>query len=128
MTGPPRALPVLIFSLLLFTSCLCEFYQGLPPDVVDDIVKSLVTHSALNPTTLRTLKNCELTSLQLAGVRVDCRCSWLNCFPPDLNSLDRERREEFPIHGLNPFPKPINSRLWNAFISHAMPPATCGTI
>ncbi|KAG7360712.1 leucine rich repeat LRR-containing protein [Nitzschia inconspicua] len=42
---------------------------GLPQDVVDDVVASLLKHSALNATTLRVLKNCELASLSLAGCR-----------------------------------------------------------
>eukprot|EP00533_Pseudo-nitzschia_delicatissima_P003298 CAMPEP_0116094606 /NCGR_PEP_ID=MMETSP0327-20121206/9223_1 /TAXON_ID=44447 /ORGANISM="Pseudo-nitzschia delicatissima, Strain B596" /LENGTH=869 /DNA_ID=CAMNT_0003586225 /DNA_START=108 /DNA_END=2717 /DNA_ORIENTATION=- len=42
---------------------------GLPQDVVDDVVASLVKHSALNATTLRVLRNCELGSLTLAGCR-----------------------------------------------------------
>jgi Leucine Rich repeat len=42
---------------------------GLPQDVVDDVVRSLMNHSALNATTLRVLKNCELTSLSLAKCR-----------------------------------------------------------
>lgn len=43
--------------------------SGLPQDVVDDVVASLVKHSALNATTLRVLKHCELASLSLAGCR-----------------------------------------------------------
>lgn len=42
---------------------------GLPQDIVDDIISSLVKHSALNATTLRVLRNCELGSLTLAGCR-----------------------------------------------------------
>mmetsp|Transcript_20650 Transcript_20650/g.36294 ORF Transcript_20650/g.36294 Transcript_20650/m.36294 type:complete len:854 (-) Transcript_20650:1632-4193(-) len=42
---------------------------GLPQDVVDDVVASLVAHSALNVTTLTVLRNCELGSLTLAGCR-----------------------------------------------------------
>ena len=42
---------------------------GLPHDVVDDIVKSLMKHAALNATTLRILRNCELGALSLAGCR-----------------------------------------------------------
>jgi hypothetical protein len=42
---------------------------GLPHDVVDDIVKSLMKHAALNATTLRILRNCELDALSLAGCR-----------------------------------------------------------
>lgn len=42
---------------------------GLPQDVVDDIVRSLMQHSALNATTLRVLRNCEIGVLNLAGCR-----------------------------------------------------------
>ena len=42
---------------------------GLPQNVVDDIVQSLIEHSALNATTLRVLKNCEVGTLCLAGCR-----------------------------------------------------------
>lgn len=41
----------------------------MPQDVVDDLVSSLVRHNALNLTTLRVLKNCELGSLTLSGCR-----------------------------------------------------------
>ena len=44
-----------------------ELPAGLPQDVVDDIVGSLVKHAALNATTLRVLKNCELGKLVLCG-------------------------------------------------------------
>lgn len=46
-----------------------ELPPGLPQDVVDDIVKSLMKHAALNATTLRILRNCELGTLSLAGCR-----------------------------------------------------------
>lgn len=46
-----------------------ELPPGLPQDVVDDIVKSLMRHAALNATTLRILRNCELGTLSLAGCR-----------------------------------------------------------
>lgn len=46
-----------------------ELPYGLPNDVVDDIVTSLIQHSALTATTLRLLKNCELNALSLAGCR-----------------------------------------------------------
>lgn len=42
---------------------------GLPQDVVDDVVKSLMKHAALNATTLCILRNCELGALSLAGCR-----------------------------------------------------------
>lgn len=42
---------------------------GLPQDVVNDVVSSLVQHSALNATTLSVLRHCELGSLTLAGCR-----------------------------------------------------------
>lgn len=46
-----------------------ELPPGLPQDIVDDIVNSLVQHSALNATTLKVLRNCELGTLSLAGCR-----------------------------------------------------------
>jgi len=46
-----------------------ELPPGLPQDVVDDVVQSLIRHSALNATTLRVLRNCELGQLSLAGCR-----------------------------------------------------------
>jgi len=46
-----------------------ELPAGLPQDIVNDIVKSLMQHSALNERTLRTLKNCEIGVLSLAGCR-----------------------------------------------------------
>ena len=44
-----------------------ELPAGLPQDVVDGIVDSLVKHAALTATTLRVLKNCELGKLVLCG-------------------------------------------------------------
>eukprot|EP00566_Odontella_aurita_P014934 CAMPEP_0113544356 /NCGR_PEP_ID=MMETSP0015_2-20120614/10663_1 /TAXON_ID=2838 /ORGANISM="Odontella" /LENGTH=350 /DNA_ID=CAMNT_0000444607 /DNA_START=93 /DNA_END=1141 /DNA_ORIENTATION=+ /assembly_acc=CAM_ASM_000160 len=49
---------------------------GLPQDVVDSVVRSLVDHSALNAATLRALKCCELSELSLAGCR-GVRDEWL---------------------------------------------------
>lgn len=46
-----------------------ELPPGLPQDLVDSIVKSLVSHSALNVTTLRALRHCEVGELNLAGCR-----------------------------------------------------------
>ena len=46
-----------------------ELPRGLPQDVVNDLLTSLVKHNALNATTLKVLKNCELGSLSLAGCR-----------------------------------------------------------
>jgi Leucine Rich repeat len=46
-----------------------ELPPGLPQDVVDDVIQSLIQHSALTATTLRVLRNCELGSLSLAGCR-----------------------------------------------------------
>jgi len=46
-----------------------ELPPGLPQDLVSAIVKSLVSHSALNGTTLKALKNCELGELPLGGCR-----------------------------------------------------------
>jgi Leucine Rich repeat len=42
---------------------------GLPQDVVDDVIQSLMQHSALTATTLSVLRHCELGALSLAGCR-----------------------------------------------------------
>lgn len=41
----------------------------LPQDLVDDVLDSLVSHSALNATTLRALRKCELSELPLSRSR-----------------------------------------------------------
>jgi len=46
-----------------------ELPPGLPQDIVDSIVKSLTRHAALNATTLRALRHCEVGELSLAGCR-----------------------------------------------------------
>lgn len=56
-----------------------ELPVGMPQDLVDSIFKSLVDHSALNATTLRALKNCEIEQLSLAGCR-GVRDEWLTPF------------------------------------------------
>lgn len=60
---------------------------GLPQDVVDDVVASLIKHSALNATTLRVLKNCELASLSLAGCR-GVTDDWLQALHSDTYDND----------------------------------------
>jgi len=50
--------------------------SGLPQDVVDDVVNSLIKNSAVNATTLRALSKCELSVLSLANCRGVCD-SWL---------------------------------------------------
>jgi len=56
-----------------------ELPPGLPQDLVSAIIKSLVSHSALNGTTLRALRNCELGELSLAGCR-GVKDDWLRAF------------------------------------------------
>ena len=61
----------------LATDALCrsltlldgELPAGLPQDVIDNVVRSLIQHSALNATTLRILSQCQLGELSLAGCR-----------------------------------------------------------
>jgi len=43
--------------------------SGIPQDLVDDILASLVSHSALNATTLRALRKCEIVELPLSRCR-----------------------------------------------------------
>lgn len=59
-----------------------ELPPGIPEDIVQSIVKSLVDHAALNGTTLRALRNCELGKLSLAGCR-GVRDDWLQIFSSD---------------------------------------------
>ena len=73
-----------------------ELPPGLPQDLVDAIVKSLIDHAALNATTLRALRNCEIEELCLAGCR-GVRDEWLKPFSSH-NLLD------FP---LSPSPPPL---------------------
>jgi len=53
-----------------------ELPPGLPQDVVDDVINSLIKHSSLNATTLRALRNCEFSVLSLANAR-GVTDSWL---------------------------------------------------
>ncbi len=46
-----------------------ELPPGLPQDIVNAILKSLVSHAALNATTLKALRRCELDQLPLSGCR-----------------------------------------------------------
>jgi hypothetical protein len=83
----------------LATDALCralplldgELPVGLPQDVVDDVVQSLIRHSALNATTLKVLRQCPLAELSLAGCR-GVSDEWLAPFrsssPPALDSSD----------------------------------------
>jgi len=42
---------------------------GIPQDIIDSILRSLVAHSAINATTLKKLRRCELIELPLGGCR-----------------------------------------------------------
>ena len=53
-----------------------ELPSGLPPDVVESIVKALTNHGAINETTLCALRNCEIPILSLANCR-GVTDSWL---------------------------------------------------
>lgn len=70
-----RRSPKSLFELCIDSLCRSlpdldgELPPGLPQDIVDAIAKSLIRHSALNATTLRALKNCEIGTLSLAGCR-----------------------------------------------------------
>ena len=83
-----------------------ELPPGLPQDVVDCVVGSLVAHSALNATTLRIFKNCELNSLSLAGCR-GVSDAWIEALvtrPVSLtaheNSTEMEGLESFRTNAL----------------------------
>jgi hypothetical protein len=46
-----------------------ELPVGLPKEIVDRILRSLTSHAALNSTTLRALRKCDLNKLSLANCR-----------------------------------------------------------
>lgn len=75
-----------------------ELPPGLPPDVVDDIIDSLVKHNALNTTTLKILRNCEISSLRLAGCR-GVTDEWLSCFGNDDSIARGEAANSHPEKG-----------------------------
>ncbi|CAJ1942982.1 unnamed protein product [Cylindrotheca closterium] len=67
-----------------------ELPLGLPQDVVDEIVESLTEHNALNETTMKVLRNCEISALNLSGCR-GVSDSWLksfNTYATDTGSSD----------------------------------------
>ena len=70
-TRSPKTLQALCVDTICrsFPSLNGELPPGLPPDMVGDIITSLQSHKALNATTLRILKYCELSELSL----VQCR-------------------------------------------------------
>jgi len=67
--------PKSLVELCTDTVCrhLANLHGDIPPtipqDIIDNILKSLVTHSALNATTLKKLRRCELTEIPLGGCR-----------------------------------------------------------
>jgi hypothetical protein len=75
MVGNYRRSPKSLKDLCIDSVCRSlpdldgELPAGLPQELVDATVKSLIKHSALNSTTLRALKNCEIGELCLAGCR-----------------------------------------------------------
>lgn len=71
----------------------------MPQDLVDSIFKSLVDHSALNATTLRALKNCEIEELSLAGCR-GVRDEWLKPFSSGSGTTNL-------FHSYSPPPPPL---------------------
>ena len=75
--------------------------RGLPQDVVDDVVASLVKHSALNATTLRVLRNCELGSLTLAGCR-GVTDEWLEPLSSSASTTACETPPLYPSPPLGP--------------------------
>ena len=76
-----------------------ELPAGLPQDVVDDLVKSLVKHNALNATVLRILKYCEIGYLTLSGCR-GVEDEWFDALASDSVASSR---------GSSPFLLPQNS-------------------
>ncbi len=59
-----------------------ELPPGLPLEISDALVASLIQHSAVNQTTLATLKHCEVPQLDLANAR-GVTDQWLETYRPD---------------------------------------------
>lgn len=101
LRSPKRLIDLSIDSLCRALPFLeGELPAGLPQDIVDDIVKSLMQHSALNAATLRVLRNCEIGALNLAGCR-GVSDAWLEPFSvktprssPQLSNLSSPSDEE----------------------------------
>eukprot|EP00984_Skeletonema_dohrnii_P003939 scaffold1350_cov137-Skeletonema_dohrnii-CCMP3373.AAC.19 len=83
-TDPTLRCPKSLTDLCVQTICRSlpnldgELPPGLPQDIVDRIVQSLTSHSALNSTTLRALSKCELGTLNLHRAR-GVSDEWLTC-------------------------------------------------
>ena len=76
-----------------------ELPPGLPQDIVDKIVHCLISHHALNGTTLRALKFCEVGTLSLANCR-GVTDAWLRSLNErSLGNLPLTKSE--PIHSDN---------------------------
>lgn len=78
-----------------------ELPAGLPQNVVDEIIGSLVKHAALNATTLRVLRNCELGKLVLSACR-GVTDEWLE-----------------PFAARNPTPSPGSARHESMDLDHS---------
>eukprot|EP00934_Nitzschia_sp_Nitz4_P009044 Nitzschia sp. Nitz4//scaffold14_size191712//154002//156659//NITZ4_001750-RA/size191712-processed-gene-0.80-mRNA-1//-1//CDS//3329537008//9034//frame0 len=91
-----------------------ELPPGLPQEVVDELVASLVKHNALNATTLRVFKNCELGSLSLAGCR-GVTDEWLEPFHTPTsshsssfhNTVEDAEMSDYPPDEDNRKPPPV---------------------
>ncbi|KAL7493090.1 hypothetical protein ACHAWT_002207 [Skeletonema menzelii] len=83
-TDPTLRCPKSLTDLCVQTICRSlpnlegELPPGIPQDIVDRIVQSLTSHSALNSTTLRALSKCELGTLNLHRAR-GVSDEWMAC-------------------------------------------------
>ena len=131
----------------LATDALCrslpqldgELPAGLPQDVIDQIVRSLISHSALNATTLRILRLCPLAELDLTGCR-GVTDQWLAplhhgsapaLYPSD-DSMECQDEEEEDDEAFFSSMETKNSSDTSScstetFLSAACPPAPCLT-
>jgi hypothetical protein len=70
--------------------------KGLPQDVVDNIYKSLIRNSALNSTTLKVFRNCEVGTIEFSNCR-GVNDEWLEHLSPLQNETNALcKRLSFP--------------------------------
>lgn len=78
-----------------------ELPPGLPQDLIDSIVTCLLSHSALNGTTLRALRNCEVHNLSLASCR-GVSDDWLRALNQENCLVPRNIQEKYSgSNGIN---------------------------
>jgi Leucine Rich repeat len=72
----------------------CDLPRGLPQDVVDDIYNSLIRNRALNSTTLKAFRNCEVGTIEFSNCR-GVTDEWLEHLSSSQNETDYDWKNQF---------------------------------